>query len=314
MKLSLEQFKKLVSEVTSARQIQKERNEQKALEEELQKEDIEKLQRQVLQPVLEQTVASPIRKMQEGVIKSLKQIEGKTTEISKYYIPKQLEGPKGPDAPILTNETMESIPHQKKPVNLDRAEGTREKLPLVVPSALRFDPDKGLDIELLEHYKLLKPSEILDEEEPRELVCAYIKNIDTNLKRWGGRISNVQDKNSAEYKLLRRKIDAMRAYKDRIKDLLKALPLAGRGGGEAVPKGQILKYPSKIFSNKLIEYKYYSSPDELINRLELLCAERDIGNDSIEVRNEIMAILDILLKNKIIDKVDHEEMFRKWCS
>jgi len=110
----------------------------------------------------------------------------------------------------------------------------------------------------------------------------------------------------------------MRAYKDRIKDLLKALPLAGRGttpvvGGGKVKK--IVKYPSsKIFSNNLIQYKYYSSPDELINRLELLCAERDIGNDSIEVRNEIMSILDILLKSKIIDKAYHKDMFRKWCS
>jgi hypothetical protein len=110
----------------------------------------------------------------------------------------------------------------------------------------------------------------------------------------------------------------MRVYKDRIKDLLKALPLAGRGGGEntkGIPKG----CKGRIFSKNcrmqnLIEYKYYSSPNELINRLELLCAENDIGNDSIEIRNEIMSILDILLKNKIIDNVHHEELFRKWCS
>jgi len=305
MKLSLEQFNQLIADITTAKQLQRERNEQKALEEEikkgLQKEDIQKFQR-VLQPVLQETVASPIH----SLIKNLKQIEGRK---------KQLEAIEGREAPsevlqaALASETMESgqasSAIHKKPLHLDRPEGTREKL--------RFDPDKGLDIELLEHYKLLKPSEILDEEEPRELVCAYIKSIDTNLKRWGGRISNVQDKNSEEYKLLRRKIDAMRAYKDRIKDLLKALPLAGRGGHPR--KGRMLKYPSsKIFSKNLIEYKYYSSPDELINRLELLCAERDIGNDSIEVRNEIMSILDILLKNKIIDKVHHEEMFRKWCS
>jgi hypothetical protein len=283
MKLSLEQFNQLIANITNARQLQRERNEQKALEEELQKEDIDKIKKHVLQPVLQETVTSPIHKLQEGVTKSLKQIEGS-------YMQKQLEAIEGHE---VASETT------NKP--LDRAEGSREKLPLVEPSAFRFDPDKGLDIELLGHYRFLKPSEILGEEEPRELVCAYIKTIDTNLKKWGGQISNVQDKNSEEYKLLRRKIDGMRAYKDRIKDLLKALPLAGRGG----PSGG---------KGHLIEYKYYSSPDELINRLELLCAERDIGNDSIEVRNEIMSILDILLKNKIIDKAHHEEMFRKWCA
>jgi hypothetical protein len=208
-----------------------------------------------------------------------------------------------------------AIPLQKKTINLDRAEGTREKLPLVGPSAFLFDPDKDLDIELLEHYTLLKPSEILGEGEPRELVSGYIKHIDCNLMKWGGQIRNIKDKNSEEYKVLRRKIDGIRAYKDRIKDLVKVLPLAGRGG-EAPEgrKGRIPKYPSKIFSKNLIQYKYYSSPDELIKRLELLCAERDIGNDSIEVRNEIMSILDILLKSKIIDKAYHKEMFRKWCS
>jgi hypothetical protein len=293
MKLSLEQFNKLIADITTAKQLQRERNEQKVLEEEFQKEDIEKWQR-VLQPVLEETVASPIHKLHEGLIKNLKQIEGTS------YMQKQLQAPSEVLQAALASETMES--------------GQASSASAIQKKPLNLDPDKGLDIELLEHYKLLKPSEILDEEEPRELVCAYIKSIDTNLKRWGGRISNLQDKNSAEYKLLRRKIDAMRAYKDRIKDLLKALPLAGRGGGEnakAMPKGQRV---NSIFSKNLIEYKYYSSPDELINRLELLCAERDIGNDSIEVRNEIMSILDILLKNKIIDKVHHEEMFRKWCS
>jgi len=299
MKLSLGRFNQLIADITAAKQLQRERqrerNEQKALKEEFKKEDIETLQR-VLQPVLQETVASPIHKLQESLIKNLKQIEGRQ---------KQLEAIEGREAPsevlqaALTSAS--AIPPQKKPINLD--------------------PDKGLDFELLEHYKLLKPSEIFNEEEPRELVCAYIKTIDCNLKRWGGQIGNMQDKNSGEYKLLRRKIDAMRAYKDRIKDLLKALPLAGRGGGEnAMPKGipkGIPKGRKSIFSKNcrmqnLIEYKYYSSPDELINRLELLCAERDIGNDSIEVRNEIMSILDILLKNKIIDKVHHEEMFRKW--
>jgi hypothetical protein len=295
MKLSLEQFNQLIADVTAARQLQRERNEQKALEEELQKGDIETLQR-VLQPVLEETVASPIHKLQEGVMKNLKQIEGRQKQLEAI---EGREIPKGGPSEVARGsrfETMES--------------GQASSASAIQKKPLNLDPDKGLDIELLGHYKLLKPSEILDEEEPRELVCAYIKNIDTNLKRWGGRISNIQDKNSTEYKLLRRKIDAMRTYKDRIKDLLKALPLAGRGG--AMPKGRIGK--SRLFSNKSIEYKYYSSPDELVNRLELLCAERDIGNDSIEVRNEIMAILDILLKSKIIDKVDHEEMFRKWCS
>ena len=275
MKLSLEQLKKLVSEVKISRQIQKERNEKKALMEELQQEDIDKIKKQILKPVLQETVASPIHKLHEGLIKNLKQIEGRQ---------KQLEAIEGREAPIITSEVLQAA-------LASSASAIQKKT---------FDPDKGLDFELLEYYKYLKPSELLDEGEPQELVSGYIKNIDCYLMKWGGQIGNIKDKNSEEYKLLRRKIDGMRAYKDRIKDLVKVLPLAGSGGG--------------TLKNNLIEYKYYSSPDELIKRLELLCAERDIGNDSIEVRNEIMSILDILLKSKIIDKAYHKEMFRKWCS
>ena len=285
------------------------------MEEELQKEDIEKFQR-VLQPVLAETVTSPIHKLQEAY---LKQIE--TRQLEAIEVPKQQSCAIEGRAPSEVLEAVLKAVESKEPINLDRAEGTLVA-PSVAPSVLRIDPDKGMDFELLDCYKFLKPSEILREEEPQELVTAYIADIDYNLKSWGGRIAKIQDKDSKEYKQLRRKIDGLRAYKDRIKDLLKALPLAGGGASSCCPKGRILnsRESTRLFSKNCriaesrIEYKYYSSPDELINRLELLYAERDIGNDSIEVRNEIMAILDILLKNKIIDKVHHKEMFRKWCS
>ena len=72
MKLSLEQLKELVYEVTSARQIQKERNEEKALMDELQQEDIDKIKKH---PVLEETVASSIHKLQEGLIGTLNKLK-----------------------------------------------------------------------------------------------------------------------------------------------------------------------------------------------------------------------------------------------
>src|SRR5205085_9389798 len=109
MKLSLEQFNKLVSEVTSARQLQRERNEQKAFEEELQKQDIQKLQRQVLKPVLEETVTSPL----QNVIKNLKQIEGR---------PKQLEAIEASANATSEVASTSAIPVKNKPL-------TQETLP-----------------------------------------------------------------------------------------------------------------------------------------------------------------------------------------
>jgi hypothetical protein len=55
-----------------------------------------------------------------------------------------------------------------------------------------------------------------------------------------------------------------------------------------------------------VEYVYYSPPDDLFKRLELLCAQRDIRNDSVEVRNEIVSILDLLLKQNAITLKEHK--------
>src|SRR5438876_12128557 len=111
MKLSIEYFNQLIADITAAKQLQMERNEQKALEEELQKEDIKTLQR-VIQPVLQETLASPIHKLQESVINNLKQIEGRQKQLEA------IEAPRITSA--LASETMESgqaSAIQKKPIN-----------------------------------------------------------------------------------------------------------------------------------------------------------------------------------------------------
>jgi hypothetical protein len=107
-------------------------------------------------------------------------------------------------------------------------------------------------------------------------------------------------KGSEEYKQLNRKIKGLRAYKDRIKQIPEALRLQ---------KGEGLK--SNV-SKSTVQYVYYNSSDDLFKRLELLCAERDIGNDSIEVRNEISSILDELLKQDEINPKEHKLLYNKW--
>jgi hypothetical protein len=314
MKINLEQFNKLVSEVITAKQKVEE------IQKGLQQEDIDKIQKQVLQPVLQETIASPIQKcvksIESGITTNLRN-KVRTLKAAQQGVPQQV---------VTTHqsefeEQTERAPELRKPISLDCAEGTREKL----------DPDKGLDIELLEYYKLLKPSEILQDEDPRELITAYVKNIDTNLKRWGRQISRIQDKEADQWMLLRRKIDSMRVYKYRIQDILKVLPL-GRSAAkllrtECTKKLECRRHElresrsaegvtegSRTEGARRQQYKYYKAPDELINRLELLCAEMDIGNDSIEVRNEIMTLLDCLLQEKVINTKEYKELFSKWCS
>ena len=56
--------------------------------------------------------------------------------------------------------------------------------------------------------------------------------------------------------------------------------------------------------------KFYSSPDELINRLNLLIAGKQAGNNSVELRNEIVEIIDQLFKTKILTNEQHNSFYR----
>ncbi len=93
---------------------------------------------------------------------------------------------------------------------------------------LYLDPDKGLDLELINYYKYFKPSELLNESNPEELIETYITQINQKLKSNSGMITNKKD-DSEECKLLRRKNDGLRAYKERIKQIPEALKLQ-KGG------------------------------------------------------------------------------------
>ncbi len=44
-----------------------------------------------------------------------------------------------------------------------------------------------------------------------------------------------------------------------------------------------------------------------------MCGERDIGNDSVEVRNEIVSLLDLLLKQNAITSKEQNKLYSKWC-
>jgi hypothetical protein len=56
--------------------------------------------------------------------------------------------------------------------------------------------------------------------------------------------------------------------------------------------------------------QYYSSLDELVDRLSLLTASAQAGNTSIDVKNEISEIFDILLSNKCITEKDYKKYIK----
>lgn len=58
-----------------------------------------------------------------------------------------------------------------------------------------------------------------------------------------------------------------------------------------------------------LQIKYYSNPEELFDRLDVLTATVRAGNTSREVRNEASIILDRLLKDGGIDEIDYKNLW-----
>jgi hypothetical protein len=81
-------------------------------------------------------------------------------------------------------------------------------------------------------------------------------------------------------------------------------------GGTRVTIGTEAQTQAKLSIN----HKYYSNNDELVKRLTLLCWTIEVGNNSIEVKNEIASILDTLLNSKVINSKENKMLFNKWCN
>ena len=74
-----------------------------------------------------------------------------------------------------------------------------------------------------------------------------------------------------------------------------------------------LKKTGKVFVRKtggnLILYR---NPKDLLKKLELIIGEFSAGNTNIDMYNTGFEILDVLLKNQVINKLQHEKIFKKY--
>ena len=149
-----------------------------------------------------------------------------------------------------------------------------------------FYPDEGINKEIVKDiYRFNMPSEILENhilyEQNYNRVVSTLKSLGAQKK---GKYSDPEIDNY---------IKALSTYNERIKLIKKALDQQSQTGTG-------------------ITYKYYSTCDELIERLNLLCGSKDAGNNSSVIRNEIVSILDILLNKGVIDKNTHKLFYNKW--
>lgn len=73
----------------------------------------------------------------------------------------------------------------------------------------------------------------------------------------------------------------------------------------------IRKYREFLRASEGTGLQHYTNASELIDRLAILLGQMRAGNDSVDVRNEAITILDKLLQEKKISQEDHQKLYEK---
>ncbi|KAJ3639492.1 hypothetical protein Zmor_002851 [Zophobas morio] len=159
---------------------------------------------------------------------------------------------------------------------------------------LSLDPNKDLNFDIIEkQFKFEKPSHLLslDIRNRNAKIDTTIPEISTKLKSLNAYITNAKKSQEQE------KIDNLQYVYSQLKKYKRALE-------------DIRKIP--FYERQQTGSSIFSDPNEMVERLGLLIASKNAGNDSIEVYNECVEILDKLLKMKLIKKSDHKRMFSSY--
>ena len=75
-------------------------------------------------------------------------------------------------------------------------------------------------------------------------------------------------------------------------------------------KGSGLKKKTKRGGSGQVHF--FNDPTEMIKKLELVIGSMAAGNDSIELRNTGVALLDILFRNSIINRSQYNKMYKNY--
>ncbi len=108
-------------------------------------------------------------------------------------------------------------------------------------------------------------------------------------------------------KLLFQKYDPKEKYTNKALDIYKKLI-------ERAGVNHNLGQKQNLVSGKFntIDPKFYSNPEEVLNRLEKIISTITAGNDSLQIKNEGSNISDFLLSKKMMTKTQHKKMFQKY--
>ena len=119
----------------------------------------------------------------------------------------------------------------------------------------------------------------------------------------------ITDKN---YKVNLARLQDRKLMDDFAKEMNFGLKTQGRKSTRDSSLIKLLKSPGLIFSASGVSTIYLSfDPNDLCDRLKILLQEKQTGNNSDIVNQEIVAIVDKLLEYKCISKKQHKQLLIK---
>ena len=179
----------------------------------------------------------------------------------------------------------------------------------VAPSSSRRDPirvdlDEGFDrqdVDNLIELKLRLPSEVYESDTIPETLDK-IKTHNKSIGQFLGNGPSSKKISNAKKLQLESQRDTLKKYKDRLENTETAKSLVAPHKTGKYGKG----IPS---ANKAVhELSFYSSIDDLCNKLQLLHAAKQAGNNGLN--NNINSILDELLRINAIDKNEYNDLYK----
>jgi uncharacterized protein YfkK (UPF0435 family) len=235
-----------------------------------------------------------IKKLQKPITDKLDNITEFASLMMNEVNPKNVLAIEEQDLPRLEDKNVPKNADEISPEPKANAEGddVSESDNLLSfpksPASINLDPNKDLNFDIIEkQFKFEKPSHLLslDIRSRNAKIDTTIPEISTKLKSLNAHLTNAK-KSQEQEKIdnLQYVYSQLKKYKSVLEDIRK-IPFYEKGSG------------------------IFSDPNEMVERLNLLIALKNAGNDSTDVYNECVEILDKLLNLKLIKKSDHKRIF-----
>ena len=166
-----------------------------------------------------------------------------------------------------------------------------------------------LQIPNYDDVELRLQQEDMNDTKRKSYLRLVLKNAKTKKKQIPGSLANVSKKlksglmNEAEAQIKRKSLNDTKKvlteyinYNEQKLEKLKNI------------KGSGLKKKTK----KGGQVQFFNNPTEMIKKLELIIGSMIAGNNSIELRNTGVAILDILFKNSILNRPQYNKIYKNY--